>query len=211
MMKKLMLGVALSALLASGAMAETSSPAPKSNPPTATKSAPPAAAKASPSTNGSASSSDAAKSNPSADKSAAAKPGMNAGKPNFVMSQKPDQFLASNFKGTDVMGSGNKKIGDVSDILFDKDGKIEAYVISIGGFLGMGAKEVALPPSAFQVEQGKKGESPKLRLSMTQKQLKEAQNFKPYSPPKPATTTGAGGAMGGGAPLGGGGMHPGRK
>lgn len=127
------------------------------------------------------------------------------------MSQKPDQFLASNFKGTDVMGSGNKKIGDVSDIPFDKDGKIAAYVISIGGFLGMGAKEVALPPSAFQVEQGKKGESPKLRLSMTQKQLKEAQNFKPYSPPKPATTTGAGGAMGGGAPLGGGGMHLGRK
>ena len=210
MMKKLMLGVAVSALLVSGAMAETSSPAPKSSPPAATKSTPPAAAKATPSTNGSASSSDAAKFNPSTDKSAATKPDKNAGKPNFVMSQKPDQFLASNFKGTDVMGSGNKKIGDVSDILFDKDGKIEAYVISIGGFLGMGAKEVALPPSAFQVEQGKKGESPKLRLSMTQKQLKEAQNFKPYSPPKPATTTGAGGAMGG-APLGGGGMHPGRK
>ena len=38
------------------------------------------------------------------------------------------------------MGADNKKIGDVSDILFDKNGKIEAYVVSVGGFLGMGAQ-----------------------------------------------------------------------
>ena len=45
------------------------------------------------------------------------------------MSQKPDQWLASNFKGTDVLGPDDKKIGDVTDILFDKNGKIEAYVV----------------------------------------------------------------------------------
>ncbi len=43
-----------------------------------------------------------------------------SGKTNFVSAQKPDQWLASKFKGTDVMGSDNQKIGDVSDILFDK-------------------------------------------------------------------------------------------
>jgi len=123
-----------------------------------------------------------------------------ASQPKFVASQKPDQFLASNFKGTDVMGSDGKKIGDVSDILFDKDGKIEAYVVSVGGFLGMGAKEVAMPPSAFTVQTGKNNEK-KLQLSMTQNDLKQAQKFTAYSPPKPASTTGAGG-------LGGGGMHP---
>src|ERR1035437_7177084 len=42
--------------------------------------------------------------------------------PNFVASQKPDQWLASKFKGTDVLGADNQKIGDVSDILFDKSG-----------------------------------------------------------------------------------------
>ena len=30
------------------------------------------------------------------------------------ISQKPDQWLASNFKGTDVLGADDKKIGDVS-------------------------------------------------------------------------------------------------
>src|SRR6185437_15569419 len=64
-----------------------------------------------------------------------------SGKMNFVQSQKPDQWLATKFKGTDVVGSDNQKIGDVSDILFDKTGKVEAFVISVGGFLGVGSKE----------------------------------------------------------------------
>ena len=84
----------------------------------------------------------------------------------FVNSQRQDQYLASKFKGTDVIGADDKKIGDVSDILFDKDGKIEAYVVGVGGFLGIGAKDVALAPSAFQVVAGdkSKNESDKLRL-----------------------------------------------
>lgn len=71
-----------------------------------------------------------------------------SGKMNFVSSQKPDQWLGSKFKGTDVVGSDNQKIGDVSDILFDKSGKVEAFVISVGGFLGVGSKEIALAPSS---------------------------------------------------------------
>jgi len=111
----------------------------------------------------------------------------------FVSSQKPDQFLASKFKGTDVIGADDKKIGDVSDILFDKDGKIEAYVVGVGGFLGIGAKDVALAPSAFTIVPGdkSKNEADKLKISMTKNQLKEAANFEPYK--APSSTTGMGG------------------
>ena len=42
----------------------------------------------------------------------------------FIAAQKPDQWLASKFSGTDVIGPNNEKIGDVNDVLFDKDGKI---------------------------------------------------------------------------------------
>ena len=112
--------------------------------------------------------------------------------PKFVNSQRQDQFLASKFKGTDVIGADDKKIGDVSDILFDKDGKIEAYVVGVGGFLGIGSKDVALAPSAFQVVAGdkSKNESDKLRLSMTKDELKQASNFEPYK--APSATTGIG-------------------
>ena len=108
----------------------------------------------------------------------------------FINSQRQDQYLASKFKGTDVIGSDDKKIGDVTDILFDKDGKIEAYVVSVGGFLGIGSKEVALAPTAFQVVAGdkSKNESDKLRLSLTKDELKQAANFEPYK--APSSTTG---------------------
>jgi hypothetical protein len=120
----------------------------------------------------------------------------------FVNSQRQDQFLASSFKGTDVIGADDKKIGDVSDILFDKDGKIEAYVVGVGGFLGIGSKDVALAPAAFQVVAGdkSKNESDKLRLSMTKDQLKEAANFEPYKQPRQTTGAGPGAMRPAGAP-----------
>ena len=136
--------------------------------------------------------------------SKADRPSVSAGSANFVTSQRPDQYLASKFRGTDVIGTDGKKIGNVSDILFDKDGKIEAYVVSVGGFLGMGAKDVALAPSSFTAEPGTNGKSDTLKLSMNRDELKQAQNFQAYQPPRPVTT-GSGPA---GSPLGGGGMKP---
>jgi len=120
----------------------------------------------------------------------------------FINSQKPDQYLASKFKGTDVVGSDGQKIGDVSDILFDKDGKIEAYVVGVGGFLGIGTKDVALAPSAFQVVPGdkSKNESDKLKLSMTKDQLKQAANFEPYKAPSSTTGSGTAGTRPMGSP-----------
>jgi len=119
---------------------------------------------------------------------AAAQSQLRAGQADFVISQKPDQWLASKFKGTNVMSADNQKIGSVSDILFDKTGKIEAFVISVGGLLGVGAKEVALAPSSFDVVPGQNGKTDALKLSLNKDELKQAQNFTPYEPPRPATT-----------------------
>jgi sporulation protein YlmC with PRC-barrel domain len=120
-----------------------------------------------------------------------------SGKADLVTAQKPDQWLASKFKGTDVLGSDDQKIGDVSDILFDKSGKIQAYVISVGGLLGMGAKEVALAPTSFTTVPGQNGGTDKLKISMTKDELNNAQNFARYEAARPATTTGTGTGVGG--------------
>ena len=119
--------------------------------------------------------------------------------PNFVASQKPDQWLASKFKGTDVLGADNQKIGDVSDILFDKSGKVDAIIVSVGGFLGLGSKHVAIAPSAFDVVKGQNDTSDKLKISATKDQLEQAQNFEPYQPAR--TTTGMGAPSGLGGPV----------
>jgi hypothetical protein len=111
-----------------------------------------------------------------------------AGHANFVTRQAPDQWLASKFRGTDVVGANEEKIGDVSDILFTKDGKILAYVVGVGGFLGIGSKDVAIDPASFQLVPGKDASDYKLRLSMTKDELKAAAAFEPYSPPRPTVS-----------------------
>ena len=86
-------------------------------------------------------------------------------------------------------GRGRQEIGDVSDVLFDQQGKIEAYVVGVGGFLGIGAKDVALAPSAFQpVKDNNNNE--RLKLSMTKDQLEKAPAFERKQEPR--ATTGAG-------------------
>jgi sporulation protein YlmC with PRC-barrel domain len=44
-----------------------------------------------------------------------------------------------------VMNSANENIGDINDILIDREGKVAAVIVGVGGFLGMGEKDVALP------------------------------------------------------------------
>ena len=127
--------------------------------------------------------------NPAPTSSAAAPAANPAGKANFVTKQSSDQHLASKFKGTDVIGADDAKIGDVSDLLFDKDRKIIAFIVGVGGFLGIGAKDVAIDPASFQPVPGKDATDTKLRLSMTKDELKQAANFEPYK--APSSTTGS--------------------
>ena len=192
MLKKLMITTALSGLMIGAAVAQSSTPAERpASPPAATPSAPsPDSSKATPSTPSAERAATPSTPSPSG---SAMTSGSASGSAQVINSQKPDQFLASKFKGTDVIGADNEKIGDVSDILFDKSGKIEAFIVSVGGFLGMGAKDVALPPTAFQVTPGdkSKNEADKLRLSMSKDQLKQAANFEPYTPPRATTGMGA--------------------
>jgi hypothetical protein len=86
-----------------------------------------------------------------AEKASNSSPSMTADEAKFINAQGPDHWLSSNFIGVDVIGPDNEKIGDVSDILFETNGNVVGYVIGVGGFLGIGAKNVALAPSSFQV------------------------------------------------------------
>jgi sporulation protein YlmC with PRC-barrel domain len=126
--------------------------------------------------------------NPAPASSAAATP---AGKAQFVTKQSADQHLASKFNGTDVIGANGEKIGDVSDVLFDNNNKIVAYIVGVGGFLGIGSKDVAIDPASFQTVPGKDATDMKLRLSMTKEELKNAAAFEPYHPPRPMSSQNA--------------------
>src|SRR5436853_7611951 len=61
-----------------------------------------------------------------------------------------NQWRASKLVGVNIYGADHQKIGDVNDVLVDHTGKAEAVVIGVGGFLGIGEKDVAVPFSAIQ-------------------------------------------------------------
>src|SRR5215510_2156098 len=130
----------------------------------------------------------------------------------FIAAQNTDQWVFSKFKGTDVLGPDNAHIGNVSDMLFDKNGKILGLIVGVGGFLGIGEKSVAIDMSAFQPVPADTGSSTtgaagntamasrnddptmvKLKVSWTKDQLKNAPDFQYYKPPA-RTTSGAGGS-----------------
>ena len=54
-------------------------------------------------------------------------------------------WRASKLDGVNVYNNANEKVGDISDVLFDQSGRIEAVVIGVGGFLGLGERNVAVP------------------------------------------------------------------
>jgi sporulation protein YlmC with PRC-barrel domain len=50
-----------------------------------------------------------------------------------------------------VYDTKDNKIGDINDLLVEKDGKISAAIIGVGGFLGAGEKNVAIPFTALKL------------------------------------------------------------
>jgi len=122
--------------------------------------------------------------------------------PHFVKEQGMDKFVFSKFKGTNVLGPDDAKVGDVTDMLFDKNGKILGLIVGVGGFLGIGEKNVAIDMSAFQIvpaDTGTTGTSSamsgandptnvKLKVTWTKDQLKNAPDFQYYRPPSRTTS-----------------------
>jgi sporulation protein YlmC with PRC-barrel domain len=141
----------------------------------------------------------------------------------FIQSQSTEQWVFSKFKGTDVLGPDNVHIGNVNDLLFDKNGKILGLIVGVGGFLGIGEKSVAIDMSAFQAVPPETGSSTsgaggagggmsssnndptnvKLKVSWTKDELKNAPDFQYYKPPARTTSGGGPSPTTGMAPRGG--------
>ncbi|MDO9439314.1 MAG: PRC-barrel domain-containing protein, partial [Beijerinckiaceae bacterium] len=63
---------------------------------------------------------------------------------NFMTSQATSDWRASKLIGSTVYGSDNASIGEVNDVILASDGKVNGVVIGVGGFLGVGEKNVAV-------------------------------------------------------------------
>ena len=55
-----------------------------------------------------------------------------------------DQIRAEELVGTTVYGANDENVGEIGDVILSTDNKIDAIIIDVGGFLGIGEKEVAI-------------------------------------------------------------------
>ena len=82
----------------------------------------------------------------------------------------------TNYYKQNVYDPSDAKIGEISDVLVNKDGKIDAFIISVGGFLGMGEKDVAVPFNAIHATE--KNGKWYLTMNVTKDGLKNANGYK---------------------------------
>jgi sporulation protein YlmC with PRC-barrel domain len=88
----------------------------------------------------------------------------------------PNSMPVTNYYKQNVYDPGNNKIGDVDDVLLGTDGKINALVIGVGGFLGIGEKHVIVPFTAVKAD--RKDNKWQLTMNSTKDELKAAPGFK---------------------------------
>lgn len=112
----------------------------------------------------------------------------------FLSQQQQDQMLASNLMRQGILGANNERIGDVSDLLLSKDGEVQAVLVGVGGFLGIGEKIVAIPFDALK----RSPESNQLTAPYSREDLEQAPEFVTLQRDGTGTTGGSGTTGGGG-------------
>lgn len=97
----------------------------------------------------------------------------------FLSVQASNQWLATQLIGLTVLGANNEKIGSINDLVVDQSGAIQAAVIGVGGFLGIGAKDIAVSLQAMTIVRDGSGDKASVQLSRQEIEL--APSFQRYT------------------------------
>ncbi len=83
------------------------------------------------------------------------------------------EVSASDLMGARVYGANDSDLGEISDIVFDESGQIDAVVIDVGGFLGIGEKPVAVDFDSLNIRTDQAG-TLMVSVNASEDQLKNA-------------------------------------
>ena len=94
-----------------------------------------------------------------------------------VLNSAPENAVTvTDYYHQNVYDPSDNKIGEIKDVLIDRDGRVAALIVAVGGFLGAGEKDVAIPFSAIKATQ--KNNKWYLVMNATKDELKAARGFK---------------------------------
>ena len=89
--------------------------------------------------------------------------------------QTAEELRTSQLVGAKVYNNANDNIGSIEDIILKPDGSMDEVVLSVGGFLGMGDKYVAVPFSDLKISRD--GSSLKIVTLATKDSLKALPDY----------------------------------
>jgi len=88
-----------------------------------------------------------------------------------------DEMFSSKLKGLNVYNQKDESVGEITDIAI-KNNQIDALILSVGGFLGMGERYVAVSPSSVNIRHDSKNDKWLASMNTTKEALKAAPEFK---------------------------------
>ena len=88
-----------------------------------------------------------------------------------------DEMFSSKLKGLNVYNQKDESIGEITDLAI-KNHEVDALILSVGGFLGMGEHYVAVPPSSVSLRYDSKNEKWLASMNTSKDALKAAPEFK---------------------------------
>jgi sporulation protein YlmC with PRC-barrel domain len=88
-----------------------------------------------------------------------------------------DEMFSSKLKGLNVYNQKDESIGEITDLAI-KNHQIDALILSVGGFLGMGEHYVAVSPSSVNVRYDQKNDKWMASMNTSKEALKAAPEFK---------------------------------
>lgn len=98
-----------------------------------------------------------------------------ASKIDFLPKQTAEERLASNLMGVAVEDANGENIGDVNDLVIGSNGELNAIVIGVGGFLGIGEKNIAV--SYETIEQKTEDDNLVVVLNTSKAELEAAPDY----------------------------------
>ncbi|KQQ44959.1 photosystem reaction center subunit H [Methylobacterium sp. Leaf125] len=88
-----------------------------------------------------------------------------------------DAVLSYNLIGLNVVDGTNSNVGEIKDLVIEK-GKLTGYIMSVGGFLGMGERYVVVDPSSVALTYDAGAKKWKASVNASKDALKAAPEFK---------------------------------
>jgi hypothetical protein len=88
-----------------------------------------------------------------------------------------DEMFSSKLKGLSVTNQKNETVGEITDLAI-KNHEIDALILSVGGFLGLGEHYVAVSPASVNVRFDAKDNKWLASMNTTKEALKAAPEFK---------------------------------